>query len=163
MEFHGVYPLAESQLDRFTAHLLFTTPDIQAELEIYTHGLTPHTQAQQPVVNLKTLTEIQTACDRIHVDPSVIQYVQNLVQKTRESPEVQTGVSIRGGLQLIQISRGLALVRNRNFVTPQDVADLATHVLSHRLRLVQTSYEIDPLDKKRSIVAEIVDQVKRPT
>jgi MoxR-like ATPase len=163
LEFHGVYPLAESQLDRFMLQLLISTPDREKELEIYevaARDAETHARAhEEPLV---TIEQARALCDRageVHVEKTVLAYAAELTRATRERPEVTGGVSVRGGIQLIAAARGLALARGREFVTPREIADLAVPALAHRLCFAGGEPDTQ---RKREIVREIVETTRAP-
>jgi MoxR-like ATPase len=137
LEFHGVYPLAESQLDRFMVHLTVQPPAREVEAAIYhetpAFGPGPGTSGQGFVQSLEYVRSLRAATETVHVDESVSQYCVDLVRATRELPEVTFGVSVRGGLQLIAFSKALAFLRGRDYVKPSDVKDAAAPVLGHRI------------------------------
>ncbi len=75
---------------------------------------------------------------------------------------MNTGVSIRGGLQWVQAAKGLALVRNRDYVTPQDIIDTGCSVLAHRLSLVESTSQQPDLEQKRKIIEQLIQQTQPP-
>jgi MoxR-like ATPase len=153
-EFQGVYPLAESQLDRFMLQLSFTHPEREDELAIYRGAADSNTGvAVHPPQDLARAIELRRHASTIYVEDSLLAYATDLVRATRSHPLVSVGVSVRGGIQLVQAARALALVRGREFVTPGDLADLAVPVLAHRLSL--SSGETD--SRRR---AEVIEEVR---
>ncbi|MBC7385501.1 MAG: MoxR family ATPase [Cryobacterium sp.] len=138
LEFHGVYPLAESQLDRFMMLLEFSSPAEEDELQIYraTEGERAHSadaHSSAPVMRLEEANGVREKISQVHVEETVLRYLTAIVRGTRTIPGIGHGVSVRGGLQLLRAAQALAHVRGRNFVLPDDLKDLAVPCLSHRL------------------------------
>jgi MoxR-like ATPase len=146
IESEGVYPLPEAQRDRFLMKILMDYPSPGEEAEIVRrHGVSP--PAASLVLDPDTLLELQDAADRIELDPGTLQYAVDVVHATRQPaayglPDLvdylSYGASPRATLGLIAAGKALALLRQRSFVVPQDVFDVAPDVLRHRLVL---SYE----------------------
>jgi MoxR-like ATPase len=167
LEFRGVYPFAESQLDRFMVHLVLSSPDKKDETAIYQAsfaGGSPEARAKlsQPAfqpVSLHQCRELKERAKKIFVEPTLLEYITDLVRATRFRADVAYGVSVRGGLQLIAASQALALVRGRDFVTPSEVKDLAVPVLAHRLCFSGG----EPDGQQRSqVIQEILNKVQAP-
>ncbi|MDZ7675963.1 MAG: MoxR family ATPase [Acidimicrobiales bacterium] len=146
IESEGVYPLPEAQRDRFLMKILIDYPTATEEAEIVRrHGIEP--PEAEVTLDAGTLLEIQSAADDVSVDHGTLQYAVDVVHATRDPagygiPDLVDylayGASPRATLGLIAAGRALALLRQRSFVVPQDVFDVAPDVLRHRLVL---SYE----------------------
>jgi MoxR-like ATPase len=174
-EFQGVYPLAESQLDRFMLQLILNPPAKSDELDIYramlghampkeevTQDAATHDQTEKalaPVLTIEQTLELRAVVSLVHVEESVLEYASDLVRATRVCEGVSHGVSVRGGIQFIAAARALAFVRGREFVIPQDVSDVAVPALSHRLCFL--SGEPDTAHRQQT-VRNILDRVKPP-
>lgn len=170
-EFQGVYPLAESQLDRFMLQLTLNPPAKTDELDIYRamlgKGFSKEVKSQEPttektlepVLTLEQTLELRAVVSLVHVEESVLEYASDLVRATRVSEGVSHGVSVRGGIQFISAARALAFVRGREFVLPQDVSDVAVPALSHRLCFL--SGEPDTAHRQQT-VRNILERVKPP-
>ena len=162
LEFHGVYPLAESQLDRFMARLTINTPDKSDEVEIYRRSLgliQETTKTEAPILSIEETAILRAETHKIFFEDTVLEYVSDLVRATRVAPEVSHGVSVRGGLQLVAAARGLAFVRGRDYVVPKDVMDLASSVLTHRISFLNGD---SGETQGRALVESILDRVKPP-
>ena len=88
-----------------------------------------------PVVDRETVLALQRAIEEVHVAESIGLYMVDVVAATRQSSRVQVGSSPRGSLALLKLSRGLAALRGRDYVTPEDVKNVAVPALAHRLTL----------------------------
>ena len=134
IEQYGTYPLPESQLDRFSMRLSLGYPDSQIEAQIL-RGENPI----EKVENLKPLVKIQdllSTIDRIkrfYVSPDVARLVVEIAQAIREHPQVLLGVSTRALIHLINCAKAMAFSRDRDFVVPEDIIELAPLCFPHRL------------------------------
>jgi MoxR-like ATPase len=158
LESQGVYPLAESQLDRFMALLPFDPPEEKEELAIYL-SKTQNFIESKTIISLEEVIRIQESVETIHVEESVLQYLLKIVRATREIDQIAHGVSVRGGRQYLSACKALAMVRGRNFVSPKDVRDLSIPCLAHRL--VFREYDVKTIAKNQ-MIAEIIHQTISP-
>ena len=139
-EFEGTYPLPESQLDRFMLRIDVDYPERVAEAEIlgrYGGRLSGTQQVIEGVATIeRSLLEAGRAeAERMHVAEALTGYVLDLVRASREHPRVSLGLSTRGALALIRAARVAAGLRGGDFVSPDDVKDIAPWVMPHRLVL----------------------------
>ena len=132
----GTYALPEAQVDRFLMRVSMGYPDHQAEVEILTSRAGGRTPEQlEPVMTTQDLVAMIAVAQQVHAAPAVLDYLVTLVKATRTLPELELGVSPRGGLGLLLAARARAASEGRPFVTAQDVKALAPAVLAHRLVL----------------------------
>jgi MoxR-like ATPase len=143
IESEGVYPLPEAQRDRFLMKLVVSYPSYGEELEI-TRRMGRGVPSTDTVLALEDLVRLQRIVPDIYVDPAVADYAVRLVMATRHpqqfgvpdvAPYLICGASPRATLGLLAAARGMAILRGRAFVLPEDVAALAPDVLRHRLLL----------------------------
>jgi MoxR-like ATPase len=113
-----------------------------------------------PVVGREELLELQRAVEQVHVDRSVGLYMVDLVAATRSANGIQVGASPRGSLALLKLSRCLAAVRGREYVTPDDVKAVAVPALAHRLAL-RPELWVQRL-RPEDIVLGLLDEVPTP-
>ncbi|MDE2860100.1 MAG: MoxR family ATPase [Chloroflexota bacterium] len=136
VEYHGIFPLPEAELDRFTIRVTLGYASFQQEVEIIGRQ-----ELEDPIDNLESVTtpedliQVQEETKAIYVDPLVRQYIVSLTQASRQHQDVVLGASHRGSLALFRTAQALSLIRGRDFVTPDDVKELAVPVLAHRLIL----------------------------
>jgi MoxR-like ATPase len=133
-EFEGTYRLPENQLDRFLLRVALGYPDRKAEYQILT--LQPGRNALDklgPVANAAEVVGLQDRTPLVRLDPAIVEYILDLVAATRAHDELHLGVSPRGALALTQASQALAIVRGRDYVTPDDVKRLFLPVCAHRV------------------------------
>ena len=136
IEYEGTYPLPEAQLDRFMMRLSLGYPSPAAEeavLDAQTSG--DPFSALDPVLDTAEVLAMQEAVSRVAVAPALRRYVVDLLAATRASRDVYLGASPRAGIALVRAAKALAILRERDYVVPQDVKDLAGRVLSHRIIL----------------------------
>jgi MoxR-like ATPase len=161
LEFQGVYPLAESQLDRFMFQLMLESPEKESELQVYRSFIQSNSQypALETCLHLDDVHKIRQDIQRVHMEQSVIEYCLDLVRATRHLPQIAYGVSVRGGIQLIAAARALAFIRGREFVIPEDIKTLAVPVLAHRLTFTDGSVD---LPYRREKITGLLERIKAP-
>jgi len=164
LESHGVYPLAESQLDRFMMQLSVSLPEKEDELQIYRTSLNPNSPSNPPresesLLTLEQTRELMQSAQKIHIEPAVLNYATDLVRATRELPDVSAGVSVRGGLQFLAAAKSLAMIRGRDYVMPGEFSDLAGPVLAHRLTFISGEPETT---KKLALIDGLLSQIRSP-
>jgi MoxR-like ATPase len=148
VEYEGTYPLPEAQLDRFLLKIRVPYPAREAELAMldnYARGFDAERAADaipQPVVSESMLRELRGAADCVKVAPEVREYIASIVRATREEPALTLGGSPRATVALFRVARASALLAGRDFVTPDDVKDLAFPVLRHRV-LIAPEVEVE--------------------
>lgn len=139
-DFEGTFPLPESQLDRFMLRVDIGYPARAAESEILARygGVLAAAHAALEtiaVIERRLLAEARAAAERIHVSEALSAYVLDLAAATREHPRLALGLSTRGALALLKAARIVAGMRGSDFVTPDDVKQVAPWILAHRLVL----------------------------
>ena len=146
IETEGTYPLPEAPVDRFMMKVLVDYPTEEEEFVIAQRVTGPRIDVN-PVASMDQLAELQRQCQRVYVDPSLVQYTVKLVAATRSpvnvglkdlEPMLSYGASPRATIGLIEGAKALAMMRGRTYALPEDMSDLAPDVLRHRLVL---SYE----------------------
>jgi MoxR-like ATPase len=162
VEFHGTYPLPESQLDRFLVLLDLGYPDEETEVEIlYDQAQRHPLDSLEAVITREDVAEMQQAARRVKVDRSIARYMVSLVKATREDDRLKLGASPRGSLMLFRAAQAAAYCAGRNFVLPDDVQRLAPQVLAHRLILTSKARYAGAT--KAQVIAGVLEQVKVPT
>lgn len=159
LEFEGTYPLPEAQLDRFLIRMRIGYPAREEEWTILERRMERGADevAINPVVDAATLKAVQRAIETIHVAGSVSHYMVDIVEATRQSGQVQVGASPRGTLALLKLSRCRAALSGRDFVTPEDVKEIAVPALAHRLTLRPELWvqRVSPEDVVRSCLETV--------
>ena len=158
VEFHGVFPLPEAQMDRFMVRLSIGYPTLETEMQIL-HGHREGTPLSrlEPVTNVQEVLAAREAVRKVHIDESLERYAVQLVQATRSDAGVRLAASPRAGLNLVKMARASAYVAGRDFVNPDDIQKVLYPVMEHR---------VFPKDAargaSRQILAEILRQVDIP-
>ncbi|ETP69470.1 MoxR family ATPase [Planococcus glaciei] len=136
IEYEGTYPLPEAQLDRFLLKIKIGYPSSREEMEVLNRSqVSAPIDELQPVMTLEELLELQEEVKRINVDETIRSYIVDLARQTRIDPYVYLGVSPRGSIALMKASQAYAMLKGRDFVTPDDVQHLAKFVFGHRIML----------------------------
>lgn len=161
-EYEGTYPLPESQLDRFLLKVSIGYPDRAHEREVlqsHRHG--EPVDELQAVVHAEDIVEVQRAVGDVRVDDSVSEYVLDIVEATRSTDQLHVGVSTRGALNLYRASQAAAFIAGRDFVVPDDVKELATAVLAHRV--IPKGYLQGTRSRQtEQLIEQLVEQVPVP-
>lgn len=136
IELEGTFPLPEAQLDRFLLRVGLGYPERSEEIEILGRFQTEDPLSSlAPVANPEQLTKMREARKAVTVSEPVKAYVTDIVHATRRSKAIRVGASPRGSLGLMRAGQGLAVVRGRDYVLPDDIKHLVIPVLAHRLLL----------------------------
>ncbi|HKC93753.1 MAG TPA: MoxR family ATPase [Nitrospira sp.] len=163
-EYHGTFPLPESQLDRFLMRLRIGYPSLEEERKVLERPYALHpADILAPVLSIQDVLDLQRRIDIIHMDESLSEYLLAIIQATRQSEMLSLGVSTRGALALDKAAKALALVRGRDYCLPEDVKELAPIVLSHRVMLSRAQgMRAQSFEQAERIVLDIVDTVPVP-
>jgi MoxR-like ATPase len=142
IEYEGVYPLPEAQLDRFLVRLQLGYPSRSEEVEIMRRRMLRGQEdvVLDPVADSDTILDLQKSVERIHVDDDVLGYISDIVQATRTQRQIEIGASPRGSLAIFKLSRARALFHGRDYVIPDDVKEAAAPALVHRLIMKAESW-----------------------
>jgi len=160
LEYHGTFPLPESQLDRFLMSLRLGYPPRQQERELLiSGGVERLLEELTPVLDQEELLTLQRRAREVTVTEKLADYIISLAEATRADSELLLGVSTRGVQSLYRAVQAQALTEGREFAVPDDVQELATSVLSHRVILKRGGTD---LDAARRVIDRIVRSVPVP-
>ena len=163
IESEGTYPLPDAQLDRFMMKLSMGYPGRPIERAILVkrkqRGRDDHTL--QAIATPEKLREMQISLEKVRIDDSIIEYIVEIIYRTREDPRVKVGSSPRGAQSLFKLSRALAVLSGRDYVIPDDIKRLSIYTLRHRI-ILKPEPRIKGV-KTEEIVSEILEQVEVPT
>ena len=166
IEYEGTYPLPEAQLDRFMLKVLISYPTAEQELQIVANWQAGFNARKlesanlQPLADPAAIAEARAAVRQVIVEPGVQKYLVDIVRRTREHPNMHWGASPRASVALLLASKALAAMRSRDFVTPDDVRDVARPVLRHRV-VMRSDAEIEGITADQ-IIDEILVSVEVP-
>jgi MoxR-like ATPase len=137
IEYEGTYELPEAQLDRFLMRLRLGYLQPGDEVLMLQRRLDRATERAElgQVTDSGELTAMRRSLEQVEVSPDLLEYVVAIIRATREHSQIQVGASPRGGLALVQLARGEALLRKRDYVIPDDIKNIAVPALAHRVTL----------------------------
>jgi MoxR-like ATPase len=161
-EFEGTYALPENQLDRFAMRLRIGYPERDVEKEVLTqHRAGEPVEHLQPVLDKPAVLGMQAAVRAVRLDPTLNDYIMDLVDATRNREEIHLGVSTRGAITLYRTAQALAFIQSRDYVIPDDIKRLAVPVLSHRI-LSRTYRYNGREDAGEALIQAIVNETPVP-
>ena len=141
IEQEGTYPLPEAQLDRFLLKVMINYPEQQDEYQLV-HNVTSHQVGDainvdeiHAIVGPEDIIQLQKIAAELTVDNRVSEYAVNITRQTRDWPGITVGAGPRGGIALIRAGRAAALLNGHDFVTPDDIKEIAVAALRHRIVL----------------------------
>lgn len=157
----GTFNLPEAQLDRFMIKLSMGYPEDDEELllmERFINNIRLNTI--ESVCSKDKIIEMQDTVKNVYVHKDILKYIYEIVKSTRNNSHINIGISPRGTLAFLRACQSYAAINGRNFVTPDDVKDLAIPVLSHRI-IVQNTYLSTKENEK--LLVQILDNIDVPT
>ena len=167
IEFEGTYPLPEAQKDRFMMKIIMHVPNEAEELTLARRLLTSEAPENvlndnqvKAVIQGEDLSTFRNAMQLITVKEELIQYMVNIIRTTRSYESVLVGAGPRATESLLHASRAMAALKQRDFVTPDDVKEMAVPVLQHRIN-IRPEYEIEGL-QVHEVVNQIIEEIPVP-
>jgi MoxR-like ATPase len=156
LEEWGTFPLPTSQLDRFMIKTSVGYPPPEIEKDILA-GENPYTKLNliKPYLNKEAIILIQKNVEKIPLTEQGINFVEEILLRTRNHPDIHLGVSTRGGLQWVKFSKAISLIRKLDFVTLEILKETAMLTLPHRLVLKESS-----LKEPQEVIKEIIQEVE---
>lgn len=159
VEFHGVFPLPEAQMDRFMVRLSLGYPTPETELDVLrSHREGKPLDKLQAVTSPAEILQARSDVRKIHVDESLEWYVVNLVQATRSDAGVRLAASPRAGINLLKMAQASAYVDGREYVNPDDIQQMFFPVMEHRI----FAKDSNAAGASRQILERILKSVKIP-
>src|SRR5699024_4295159 len=156
----GTFDLPEAQMDRFLMKIDLGYPSREGEiLMLDTHGAQNALDGVRPVFSKDQLIELQSRLSSVEVNDAVQEYALDIIHSSRNHEHVDTGVSPRGTIALLQAAKGIALIRGRHYVTPDDIKYIAPFVISHRLVL---NIEGMALTEADAVAFDIINSAEVP-
>ena len=162
IEYEGTFPLPEAQLDRFIVKMSIGYPSPAEEDEILKRRAERKKDAVtlQAIISPETFLAMRATVEGVYVDPDVRRYMVDLAAKTRSHSQVAVGVSPRGSLALLKLTRAWAAIQGRNFVKPDDIKKFIQPALAHRIILDPSLWDIKNSENK--VVEEVTQAVSVP-
>lgn len=165
IEHEGTYRLPEAQLDRFLFKILVNYPTAQQEVEVLRGhhqriNLAEAIAEIQSILQSQQLAELRKKTHQIHVEDKLLEYIAQIILQTRNNKSLFLGASPRASVALLNSSKALAAIRGRDFVTPEDIQELAPAVLRHRI-LLTPEREMEGATPD-DIVAQLLQKIEVP-
>lgn len=160
LEHEGVYTLPEAQVDRFMMKIEMGYPDKEEELEMLLRKDKGEFREVKQVFTPTQILNLMAQVRRVTTSEEVLKYLYEIITKTRKDNRFLVGASPRAAEHLLYASKALAFLRGRDYVIPDDIKEMAPHVLVHRL-IVRADYEIEGV-KSEDVIREILDEVEVP-
>ncbi len=156
----GTQLLPESQLDRFMICMSMGYPDLKAEIEIL-RGKSKASVAQvQPVLSLEQMLELKKQVEEVHVSDKIFSYIATLSKATRNHAYIDLGLSPRGSIACVRMAKGWAYLKGRDYVLPEDVAEIFADVAKHRI-VLSTKARVAHVTAD-AVLDEILAKTKQP-
>lgn len=163
IEQEGTYRLPEAQLDRFLFKIVVDYPNIVEEIMILDRenkGELSGAENIKPILDAVKLQRLHKAVQDVLVERHLLEYIAQIVNVTRHSPWITLGASPRASLAILNASKALAAIRGRDFITPDDIKEMAVPVLRHRI-LLTPEKEMDGTSAD-TIICQIIDRTEVP-
>jgi MoxR-like ATPase len=164
LEFHGTFPLPESQLDRFMISATMGYPSPEYEISILREmRYAASVDGLKPVLTSEEVISLQEKADAVKIDEDLLAYVLEIINATRCSDRIALGASPRAGLALKQAAKAAAVCDGRDYVIPDDIKLLAVPVIAHRI--IPGGSLADPIgriNKARQLLRDLLDEVPVP-
>ena len=157
----GTQLLPESQLDRFMICLSMGDPDVKSEIAIARGRSSSANMVElQPVIGAQELEALCGIVEDVYMSESIYTYIVALVGKTRENSYIELGVSPRGTIACVRMAKAWAFLQGRNYVMPEDVADIFIDIVKHRI-VLNTKARVTHMTEE-AILSEILSVTKQP-
>lgn len=162
-ETSGVFPLPDSQLDRFAMRIQIGYPDRNSERQILRGGSRrKEIYSIEPITGPEEILEMQRIIrNDIYVSDAVMEYVLDIVEATRKSSLLKVGLSTRGALALINAAKADAYLSGKDYLSPENVKFVAPYVISHRVEFVE-EYDREGALKKQEVIRSILSSISTP-
>lgn len=159
IEQEGTYRLPEAQLDRFLFKIEVEYPSLEEEVRIIERAQNLKNQTQithiQSLLTAEEIAKYRAQVQQVHVEESLIRYIAEIVHQTRQHQALYLGASPRASLSILKAAKAYAATRGRDFVSPEDVREMAYPVLVHRI-LLTPEKEMEGLQLK-----QVIDQISQ--
>lgn len=157
----GTQLLPESQLDRFMICMSMGYPDVKSEIAIARGRSSSANMVElQPVIGAQELEALCGMVEDVYMSESIYTYIVALVGKTRENSYIELGVSPRGTIACVRMAKAWAFLQGRNYVMPEDVADIFLDIAKHRI-VLNTKARVTHMTEE-AILSEILSVTKQP-
>ena len=164
VEQEGTYKLPEAQLDRFLMKITMGYPSVTEEEQIMQlhQGNLDFVKLSdiEPVITKEELTYLRRNINKVYIDPTLVNYIVNIVQQTRTSKRVLLGASPRASIAMMQSAKAYAVLQGRDFVIPEDVRFVTPSILQHRM-IITAEAEMEGFTPLK-VTQRLIDKVEVP-
>jgi len=163
IEQEGTYRLPEAQLDRFIFKILVGYPTLEEEIKILDRQNRGELSADvllETALDAEKLKELRSQVRKVHVEEHLLKYIAQIVEATRKNPWISVGASPRASLAILNASKALAATRGRDFITPEDINEMALPVMRHRIILTPEK-EMDGTSAD-TVIKQIIEKTEVP-
>jgi MoxR-like ATPase len=160
VEMEGTYPLPEAQVDRFLFKLIVDYPNEREEVDLLKMMHNPEDVELDSVTNPEIIASMQNAVRTVHIDENIMEYIRDIVFKTRNDPRVLLGGSPRVSIAMLKGAKARAAILGRDYSTPDDIKAVAKHVLLHRL-ILKPEVELGGLSIDK-VISDMLNEVTVP-
>ena len=164
IEQEGTYRLPEAQLDRFLFKIVITYPTIEEEVNILMNQQSVSQNALldqvQKIISPAQITEYRSIIHEVIIDPKLVEFIAKIVNETRNNPSLYLGASPRASLAILRASKANAAIMGRDFVTPEDIIEMAIPVMRHRIILTPEK-EMEGITADE-LIRDIISKIEVP-
>jgi len=160
IEQEGTYPLPEAQIDRFLFKLNVDYPTEEEEVEMLKRRMATSDDNIKALASPNVLVKMQKVVSNVYVAPEIMEYIRDIVIRTRRNPQVLLGGSPRASIVLMEGAKARAALNGREYVIPDDVKAIAQQSLNHRL-ILRPEAELEGVSVNR-IIASIIGEIQVP-
>ncbi len=157
----GTQLLPESQLDRFMISMSMGYPDLKSEIEIAKgKSVKGDIEKVRGILNTSALMQIQNVVENVYIHDHIYTYICKLVQRTRENPYIELGISPRGTLACVRMAKAMAFLDGRNYVIPDDIYQIFKDIGKHRI-VLNTKARVTHVTEE-AVLDRILSEVVQP-
>jgi MoxR-like ATPase len=164
IEQEGTYRLPEAQLDRFLFKIEIKYPTLEEEIDIISHQHQQNPIDQlthiSPVLSIQDIVSLRKLVKGLHVEPKLLEFTAKIIHETRNNKSLYLGGSPRASLAIVNAAKAMAAIKGRDFVTPDDIIQMAKPVLRHRIMLTPDK-EMEGLSPD-DIIGQIIQKTEVP-
>jgi MoxR-like ATPase len=164
IEQEGTYRLPEAQLDRFLFKIEIKYPTLEEEIAIISHQHQQNPIDQlthiSPVLSIQDIVSLRKLVKGLHVEPKLLEFTAKIIHETRNNKSLYLGGSPRASLAIVNAAKAMAAIKGRDFVTPDDIIQMAKPVLRHRIMLTPDK-EMEGLSPD-DIIGQIIQKTEVP-
>ncbi len=164
IEQEGTYRLPEAQLDRFLFKIVIGYPTVNEEINILLNqqSIAPNSLLNnvQKIISTAQITEYRNIINEVIIDPKLVEFIAKIVNETRNNPSLYLGASPRASLAILRASKANAAITGRDFVTPEDIIEIAIPVMRHRIILTPEK-EMEGVSADE-LIKDIISKIEVP-